>query len=156
MCVFLIKLIQYRSEARVIILHLTQMRLQLYMRRVTTLSVYSPEQYTARRYKLKISTQTAKFPQGYCLTRRKFCRIPPPPYLVCGAHTPSLYYNNIIFYFILLFHFHAVMLILVSQRIEGVIGNWMGHDIIEHEPTLTKRGAPPTVVEWQVYRAQNK
>lgn len=42
----------------------------------------------------------------------------------------------------------AVMLILASQRIESVIGNWMGHDVIEHEPAPTKRGAAPTIVEW--------
>ncbi|XP_024939576.1 transient receptor potential-gamma protein isoform X3 [Cephus cinctus] len=40
------------------------------------------------------------------------------------------------------------MLILASQRIESVIGNWMGHDIPEHEPAPTKRGAAPTIVEW--------
>ncbi|XP_033177364.1 transient receptor potential-gamma protein isoform X2 [Bombus impatiens] len=40
------------------------------------------------------------------------------------------------------------MLILASQRIESVIGNWMGHDVIEHEPAPTKRGAAPTIVEW--------
>ncbi|XP_026671309.1 transient receptor potential-gamma protein isoform X2 [Ceratina calcarata] len=42
------------------------------------------------------------------------------------------------------------MLILASQRIESVIGNWTGHDVphddVEHEPT--KRGAAPTIVEW--------
>ncbi|XP_048512014.1 transient receptor potential-gamma protein isoform X3 [Athalia rosae] len=38
------------------------------------------------------------------------------------------------------------MLILVSQRIESTIGNLMGHDTPEDEPT--KRGAGPTVVEW--------
>lgn len=42
----------------------------------------------------------------------------------------------------------AVMLILASQRIESVIGNWMGHDVIEHEPAPMKRGAAPTIVEW--------
>jgi len=42
----------------------------------------------------------------------------------------------------------AVMLILASQRIENVIDSWMGHDVVESEPTRTKRGAPPTVVEW--------
>lgn len=44
----------------------------------------------------------------------------------------------------------AVMLILASQRIESVIGNWMGHDVVEHEPEHepTKRGAAPTIVEW--------
>jgi len=42
----------------------------------------------------------------------------------------------------------AVMLILASQRIESVIGNWMGHDVVEHELTPTKRGAAPTIVEW--------
>lgn len=42
----------------------------------------------------------------------------------------------------------AVMLILASQRIESVIGNWMGHDVVEHEPAPTKRGAAPTIVEW--------
>ncbi|KAG7198402.1 hypothetical protein KM043_005792 [Ampulex compressa] len=40
------------------------------------------------------------------------------------------------------------MLILASQRIESVIGNWMGHDVVEHEPALTKRGAAPSIVEW--------
>ncbi|XP_076641504.1 transient receptor potential cation channel gamma [Halictus rubicundus] len=40
------------------------------------------------------------------------------------------------------------MLILASQRIESVIGNWMGHDVVEHEPAPTKRGAAPTIVEW--------
>ncbi|KOX70909.1 Transient receptor potential-gamma protein, partial [Melipona quadrifasciata] len=42
------------------------------------------------------------------------------------------------------------MLILASQRIESVIGNWMGHDVIkqEDEPAPTKRGAAPTIVEW--------
>ncbi|XP_070150905.1 transient receptor potential-gamma protein isoform X4 [Polyergus mexicanus] len=40
------------------------------------------------------------------------------------------------------------MLILASQRIENVIDNWMGHDIVESEPAPTKRGAAPTVVEW--------
>ncbi|XP_011266803.1 transient receptor potential-gamma protein [Camponotus floridanus] len=39
------------------------------------------------------------------------------------------------------------MLILASQRIENVIDSWMGHDVVE-EPARTKRGAPPTVVEW--------
>lgn len=42
----------------------------------------------------------------------------------------------------------AVMLILASQRIESVIGNWMGHDVDESEPAPTKRGAAPTIVEW--------
>lgn len=41
----------------------------------------------------------------------------------------------------------AVMLILASQRIESVIGNWMGH-VVEREPEPTKRGAAPTIVEW--------
>lgn len=40
------------------------------------------------------------------------------------------------------------MLILASQRIESVIGNWMGHDVDESEPAPTKRGAAPTIVEW--------
>ncbi|XP_036147207.1 transient receptor potential-gamma protein isoform X2 [Monomorium pharaonis] len=42
------------------------------------------------------------------------------------------------------------MLILASQRIESVIGNWMGHepDVTEYEPAPTKRGAAPTIVEW--------
>ncbi|XP_020288795.1 transient receptor potential-gamma protein isoform X2 [Pseudomyrmex gracilis] len=41
------------------------------------------------------------------------------------------------------------MLILASQRIESLIGNWMGHDFLaENEPTPTKRGAAPTIVEW--------
>lgn len=41
------------------------------------------------------------------------------------------------------------MLILASQRIESVIGLWMGQDISEHEQTTpTKRGAAPTLVEW--------
>ncbi|XP_011684568.1 PREDICTED: transient receptor potential-gamma protein [Wasmannia auropunctata] len=41
------------------------------------------------------------------------------------------------------------MLILASQRIESVIGNWMGHDVVEQEEsTPTKRGASPTIVEW--------
>ncbi|XP_076394039.1 transient receptor potential cation channel gamma isoform X2 [Megachile rotundata] len=40
------------------------------------------------------------------------------------------------------------MLILASQRIESVIGNWMGHDVVEHEPAPTKRGAAPSIVEW--------
>ncbi|XP_076676587.1 transient receptor potential cation channel gamma isoform X2 [Andrena cerasifolii] len=40
------------------------------------------------------------------------------------------------------------MLILASQRIESVIGNWMGHDMVEQEQTPTKRGAAPTIVEW--------
>ncbi|XP_025160245.1 transient receptor potential-gamma protein isoform X2 [Harpegnathos saltator] len=40
------------------------------------------------------------------------------------------------------------MLILASQRIESVIGNWMGHDVVEREPAPTKRGAAPTIVEW--------
>ncbi|XP_070521171.1 transient receptor potential-gamma protein isoform X6 [Cardiocondyla obscurior] len=40
------------------------------------------------------------------------------------------------------------MLILASQRIESVIGNWMGHEVDEHEPAPTKRGAAPTIVEW--------
>lgn len=41
------------------------------------------------------------------------------------------------------------MLILASQRIESVIGNWMGHDVVEDdEPEQTKRGAAPTIVEW--------
>ncbi|XP_034946902.1 transient receptor potential-gamma protein isoform X2 [Chelonus insularis] len=40
------------------------------------------------------------------------------------------------------------MLILASQRIESVIGLWMGQDISQHEPTPTKRGAAPTLVEW--------
>lgn len=43
----------------------------------------------------------------------------------------------------------TVMLILASQRIESLIGNWMGHDFLaENEPTPTKRGAAPTIVEW--------
>ncbi|XP_071559770.1 transient receptor potential-gamma protein isoform X1 [Temnothorax nylanderi] len=44
------------------------------------------------------------------------------------------------------------MLILASQRIESVIGNWMGHDVVEHEPEHepTKRGAAPTIVEWLI------
>lgn len=42
----------------------------------------------------------------------------------------------------------AVMLILASQRIESVIGNWVGHDDVEREPPPTKRGAAPTIVEW--------
>ncbi|XP_011315127.1 transient receptor potential-gamma protein isoform X3 [Fopius arisanus] len=45
-------------------------------------------------------------------------------------------------YFLFLF-----MLILASQRIESVIGLWMGQDIDEHEPE-SKRGAAPTLVEW--------
>ncbi|XP_014485094.1 PREDICTED: transient receptor potential-gamma protein [Dinoponera quadriceps] len=41
------------------------------------------------------------------------------------------------------------MLILASQRIESVIGNWMGRDVVQHEePAPTKRGAAPTIVEW--------
>lgn len=40
------------------------------------------------------------------------------------------------------------MLILASQRIESVIGNWMGHDVVEYKPAPTKRGAAPTIVEW--------
>ncbi|KAF7400637.1 hypothetical protein HZH66_005821 [Vespula vulgaris] len=40
------------------------------------------------------------------------------------------------------------MLILASQRIESVIGNWMGHSVVEHDPVPTKRGAAPTIVEW--------
>ena len=46
--------------------------------------------------------------------------------------------------------FIAVMLILASQRIESVIGNWMGNVVLseEHEPAPTKRGAAPTIVEW--------
>ncbi|XP_026829989.1 transient receptor potential-gamma protein isoform X1 [Ooceraea biroi] len=41
------------------------------------------------------------------------------------------------------------MLILASQRIESVIGNWMGHDVVEEpQPAPTKRGAAPTIVEW--------
>ncbi|KAK2584628.1 hypothetical protein KPH14_006977 [Odynerus spinipes] len=40
------------------------------------------------------------------------------------------------------------MLILASQRIESVIGNWMGHSVVEHDPMPTKRGAAPTIVEW--------
>lgn len=42
----------------------------------------------------------------------------------------------------------AVMLILASQRIESVIGNWMGRDVVEQEPAPTKRGAAPTIIEW--------
>lgn len=44
----------------------------------------------------------------------------------------------------------AVMLILASQRIESVIGNWMGmgQDVVEPQPAPTKRGAAPTIVEW--------
>ena len=41
------------------------------------------------------------------------------------------------------------MLILASQRIESVIGNWMGQVIEqENEQAPTKRGAAPTIVEW--------
>ncbi|XP_012217275.1 transient receptor potential-gamma protein isoform X3 [Linepithema humile] len=40
------------------------------------------------------------------------------------------------------------MLILASQRIETVIGNWLGHETPEQEPVPTKRGAAPTIVEW--------
>lgn len=40
------------------------------------------------------------------------------------------------------------MLILASQRIESVIGNWMGRDVVEQEPAPTKRGAAPTIIEW--------
>ncbi|KAI4472505.1 hypothetical protein M0802_016757 [Mischocyttarus mexicanus] len=40
------------------------------------------------------------------------------------------------------------MLILASQRIESVIGNWMGHSVIENDPVPTKRGAAPSIVEW--------
>ncbi|XP_043286178.1 transient receptor potential-gamma protein isoform X2 [Venturia canescens] len=40
------------------------------------------------------------------------------------------------------------MLILASQRIESVIGLWMGQEISEHDPAPTKRGAAPTIVEW--------
>ncbi|XP_043484269.1 transient receptor potential-gamma protein isoform X3 [Leptopilina heterotoma] len=44
------------------------------------------------------------------------------------------------------------MLILASQRIESVIGNWMGNVFPseEHDPTPTKRGAAPTIVEWLI------
>ncbi|XP_076760144.1 transient receptor potential cation channel gamma isoform X1 [Xylocopa sonorina] len=42
------------------------------------------------------------------------------------------------------------MLILASQRIESLIGNWTGYNVVEaeHEPAPTKRGAAPTIVEW--------
>ncbi|XP_025986814.1 transient receptor potential-gamma protein isoform X2 [Solenopsis invicta] len=44
------------------------------------------------------------------------------------------------------------MLILASQRIESVIFNWMGHEEdvedVQEQPTPTKRGAAPTIVEW--------
>lgn len=40
------------------------------------------------------------------------------------------------------------MLILASQRIESVIGNWMGRDVVEQETVPTKRGAAPTIIEW--------
>ncbi|XP_076235807.1 transient receptor potential cation channel gamma isoform X3 [Calliopsis andreniformis] len=40
------------------------------------------------------------------------------------------------------------MLILASQRIETVLGQWIGHDPMEHEPAPRKRGAAPTIVEW--------
>ncbi|XP_076760151.1 transient receptor potential cation channel gamma isoform X5 [Xylocopa sonorina] len=41
------------------------------------------------------------------------------------------------------------MLILASQRIESLIGNWTGYNVVEaeHEPAPTKRGAAPTIVE---------
>lgn len=42
----------------------------------------------------------------------------------------------------------AVMLILASQRIESVIGNWMGRDVVEQDTVPTKRGAAPTIIEW--------
>ncbi|XP_076619198.1 transient receptor potential cation channel gamma isoform X3 [Colletes latitarsis] len=40
------------------------------------------------------------------------------------------------------------MLILASQRIEGLIGDWVGHNVPQHEPAPTKRGAAPTIIEW--------
>ncbi|XP_015173876.1 PREDICTED: transient receptor potential-gamma protein isoform X4 [Polistes dominula] len=40
------------------------------------------------------------------------------------------------------------MLILASQRIESVIGNWMGHSVIDNDTAPTKRGAAPSIVEW--------
>ncbi|XP_035722146.1 transient receptor potential-gamma protein-like isoform X7 [Vespa mandarinia] len=40
------------------------------------------------------------------------------------------------------------MLILASQRIESVIGNWIGHSVVDHDSVSTKRGAAPTIVEW--------
>ncbi|XP_014208151.1 transient receptor potential-gamma protein [Copidosoma floridanum] len=40
------------------------------------------------------------------------------------------------------------MLILASQRIESVIGVWTGYDVSDHTVEPTKRGAPPTIVEW--------
>ena len=40
------------------------------------------------------------------------------------------------------------MLILASQRIESLVGNWMGHDIPDTETEPIKRGAAPTIVEW--------
>ncbi|XP_032663846.1 transient receptor potential-gamma protein isoform X2 [Odontomachus brunneus] len=41
------------------------------------------------------------------------------------------------------------MLILASQRIESVIGNWVGDNPdMQREPPPTKRGAAPTIVEW--------
>jgi transient receptor potential cation channel subfamily C len=46
----------------------------------------------------------------------------------------------------------AVLLILASQRIESVIGDWFGdEDQRQHPPgpidVSTKRGAPPSIVE---------
>ena len=46
----------------------------------------------------------------------------------------------------------AGLLILASQRIESVIGDWFGHEDQRHNPpgpidVSTKRGAPPSVVE---------
>ncbi|XP_076281851.1 transient receptor potential cation channel gamma isoform X3 [Lasioglossum baleicum] len=41
------------------------------------------------------------------------------------------------------------MLILASQRIESVIGNWTGNEeVVKSEPERTKRGAAPTIIEW--------
>lgn len=41
------------------------------------------------------------------------------------------------------------MLILASQRIETVIGGWLWGDTgPEKEDIPTKRGSPPSIVEW--------
>lgn len=40
------------------------------------------------------------------------------------------------------------MLILASQRIETVIGGWLWGDTGPEEDIPTKRGSPPSIVEW--------
>ncbi len=47
------------------------------------------------------------------------------------------------------------MLILASQRIEMVFKNWLGQlpDCLEKwisDDVTTKRGAPPTMIEWLI------